>query len=175
MNAAHFVNLIDAYDGKRCQHTWRDITVCIGRGADSDFRAFDQLCKYRRHDDSGDERHIPTRDIETDSLDGVKSLSYDTALGIFRLPVFRQRLFMKVFDQRDRFADGLAVGSTEAFNRSFEVFGRNPHRLGGELRLIKFISVFKDCMVTAFTHVGKDACHYICQIARNDCLLAKSA
>jgi hypothetical protein len=28
---------------------------------------------------------------------------------------------MKVFDQGDGFADGLAVGSTEALDRSFEV------------------------------------------------------
>ena len=82
---------------------------------------------------------------------------------------------MKVFDQCDGFADGLAVGRTEALDRSFEVFGRNPHRLGGELRLIKFISVFKDCTVTALPHIGKHTCHFICQIARNDCLLAKSA
>ena len=81
---------------------------------------------------------------------------------------------MKVFYQGDGFAYGLAVGSTESFSRSFEVFGRNPHRLGGELCVIKFISVFKDCTVTAFTHIGKYACHFICQIARNDCLLAKS-
>ena len=82
---------------------------------------------------------------------------------------------MKVFDQHDRFADGLAVGNTEAFDRIFEVFGRNPHSLSSELSLIKFISIFKDCMITAFTHIGKDTCHYICQIARNDCLLAKFA
>ena len=136
---------------------------------------FNQLCEYSRHNDGGDERDVSTGDIEPDTLDGVKSLADDAALGIFRLPVFRQRLFMKVFDQGDGFADGLAVGSTEAFDRSFEVLGRNPHRLGGELRLIKFFSVFKDCAVTALPHIRKHACHYICQIARNDCLIAESA
>ena len=165
MDAAHFVDLVDTYDGKRCQHTRRDIAICIGRCADGDFRAFNQLCEHSRHNDGGDERHVSTGDIEPDTLDGVKSLADDAALGIFRLPVFRQRLFMKVFDQGDGFADGLAVGGTEAFDRSFEVLGRNPHRLGGELRLIKFFSVFKDCAVTALPHIRKYACHYICQIA----------